>query len=618
MDRTFLGYYEEELSHLRELGAEFAALHPTVARNLSLDAVPCPDPYVERLLEGVAFLAARTRQKVDGESTRYVEAMLDALAPDLLAPGPACTMAELRPGPQVQGMAAGHVVKRGTRLVAAWREGLATRLTCTTAQDVALWPVRIEKAEVLPDRSALAAAGLGAPGAEAAVRITMSREGAGALAELALDRIDIFLARRGGALFDAIHGSAMGVMARPAPKEGAGQAWRRAKDLAMVGIEDGEALLPPLRPSFGGYRLLREYFLMPERFHYLRLDDLAPSVRGCATGPLEVAILLRRLRPEIADLSAADLRLFVAPVVNLFERECDPVEVDPRRSAHVVHPDRTEPRDFEVWRLLRVEDGEATGPEAEVVPLHGLARRRPGAPVYVAERRPRRPGEDEIRRGQMRTTYGGDDLHLSLAGEGVPRQLDIRALCTNRDLALLDDSPRLLVESGDPVAAVDLLAPLRRPVPGGHGRPPRRGAGGEVEQDDVAWRLVAQLALGHLSLAEGGPGAEPLLALLGLYADRGDPGLSRHVQGVRGLSARRVVERLDLPGPLCFGQGLEVTLQLDEAAFAGGSALLLSALLARLFAREAAVNGVVRTRARIDQRQEEVAWPMTLGLRATI
>jgi hypothetical protein len=56
MDRVFLDYYESELTHIRALAAEFAALHPSIARNLSLDTVPCPDPYVERL-DGVAFLA---------------------------------------------------------------------------------------------------------------------------------------------------------------------------------------------------------------------------------------------------------------------------------------------------------------------------------------------------------------------------------------------------------------------------------------------------------------------------------------------------------------------------------------------------------------------------------
>ena len=88
MDRNFLAYYEDELAHVRELATEFAALHPTVARNLSLDAVPCPDPYVERLLEGVAYLAARTRLKVDAESRRYVRNLLYVPYPEPVRPTP--------------------------------------------------------------------------------------------------------------------------------------------------------------------------------------------------------------------------------------------------------------------------------------------------------------------------------------------------------------------------------------------------------------------------------------------------------------------------------------------------------------------------------------------------
>ena len=82
-----------------------------MARNLSLDAVPCPDPYVERLLEGVAYLAARTRLKLDGESQRHVRGILDALYPDLAGPAPAMSTVVLHPGPQVQTMTDGHLVQ---------------------------------------------------------------------------------------------------------------------------------------------------------------------------------------------------------------------------------------------------------------------------------------------------------------------------------------------------------------------------------------------------------------------------------------------------------------------------------------------------------------------------
>ena len=108
MDRVFLEYYEEELTHIRALAAEFADMHPAIARNLSLDTVPCPDPYVERLLDGVAFLAARTRLKVDAEGSRFARSVLEVLYPDLVAPAPAVGMAVLKPGQQVQTMLAGH------------------------------------------------------------------------------------------------------------------------------------------------------------------------------------------------------------------------------------------------------------------------------------------------------------------------------------------------------------------------------------------------------------------------------------------------------------------------------------------------------------------------------
>ncbi len=622
MDRNFLAYYEDELAHIRELATEFSALHPTVARNLSLDAVPCPDPYVERLLEGVAFLAARTRLKVDAESSRYVRNLLDELYPDLVCPAPAMTMAVLHPGPQVQTMLDGHLVQRGTRSVAAYREGVATRATFTSAQDVMLWPVALDKVEYLQDKGAMNAAGLDRPEAEAAIRLTLSRVGPGSLAELSLDRLDLWFVggSRGGAIFDAVFGHGLAAVARSSKAGGA----HLLAGPSLVGVTDGEGLLPRVRPAFEGYRLMREYFLMPDRFHYLRLDGLNRALRTCTQGTCEVVVYLNAARPEIADIAAKDFRLFATPLVNLFEKECNVIEVDGRSAAHVVHADRTRPRDFEIYRLTNVEDADSEGPEAKVEPLYSVGQHRGSGLVYTTERRPRRPGEDEIRRGQTRTSYAGDDLFLSIARPAdvtvtkAIRRLDIRALCTNRDLAILDDSPKLSLETGDPVGRIELLSPFRRPRASVASALPNIVSGGESQLDDLAWRLVAQLSLNHLSLAEPGQDAEPLRAMLDLYAGRGDPAMSRHARSIIRVRSRQVVERLGIPGPICFGHGVEITLDVDETTMAGGSTLLLSALLNQLFARHAAINAFVRTKTHLMQRQEDVSWPMTPGNRALI
>jgi type VI secretion system protein ImpG len=236
------------------------------------------------------------------------------------------------------------------------------------------------------------------------------------------------------------------------------------------------------------------------------------------------------------------------------------------------------------------------------------------------ERRPRRPNEEERRLGRMRTSYPGDDVFLGFAwprgGKGRLRQVAPRALCTNRDLAILEDRPTLTLESGDPVEAATLIAALRPPRPSLPATPP--AGAGAARADELAWRLVSQLSLNYLGLALEGGATEPLRATLELYADRGDPALAGHARAVAEVTARPVIERLPIAGPMCFGRGTEVTLDVDRSPLAGQSALLLSALLARLFARYAAVNAFVRTRTRILQTHEEVTWPITIGNRSLV
>ncbi len=625
MDRAFLAYYEEELTHIREMAGEFAAIHPAVARNLSIESTPCPDPYVERLLEGVAYLGARTRLKVDGESSRYVRNLLDTLYPDLAGPSPAMSMACLVPGPQVDSMLGGHVVKRGTRLVSGIRDGLRTRSTFTTAQDVHLWPVAVHKVEYLQDAGALSEAGVvdpTGPTPRAGLRIEIKRTGPGTLSELSLDGLDLYFGNnsRSNAIFDAIFGSGHRMMARPTDPK---QRYRNAGAPQMVGISDTEALTPKVRSSFEGYRLLREYFLMPERFQYARVSGLASSVTSAGENNVEMVILFDREQPDLNDIKTTDFQLSVAPLVNLFEHECNLVQLDAQRSAHIVHADRTRPRDYEIYRLLRVEDAETSGPQARVTPLFSVEQRADSGLVYSVERRARRPGEDEIRRGQTRTSYTGDDVFVSVAKPGGAtanvdlKRLDIRALCTNRDLPILDDSPVLTLETGDPVQKVDLLSAFKRPRPSLRSALPT-GSGSERKLDDLTWRWISQLSLNHLSLATEGKDSEPLRALLQLYADRGDPKLERHGRSIARVTSKAVIERLDIKGPLCFGHGVEITLDIDETLLAGGSNLMLSALLSHLFARHVGINSFVRTRSNLTQKQQEITWPMTPGTRALI
>ena len=65
MNEDFLSYYRENLVHLRQMGTEFGSQFPKVASRLNLTKQDSQDPFVERLLEGTAFLVARAEKKFD-------------------------------------------------------------------------------------------------------------------------------------------------------------------------------------------------------------------------------------------------------------------------------------------------------------------------------------------------------------------------------------------------------------------------------------------------------------------------------------------------------------------------------------------------------------------------
>src|SRR5512134_3846018 len=94
----FNKYYQDELTYLRELGREFAAAYPAIAPML---AEAGGDPDVERLLEGVAFLTGKLRQKIDDELPEVIHSVAALLFPHYVRQVPATSVVEFTPLPNV-------------------------------------------------------------------------------------------------------------------------------------------------------------------------------------------------------------------------------------------------------------------------------------------------------------------------------------------------------------------------------------------------------------------------------------------------------------------------------------------------------------------------------------
>src|SRR3954462_8162877 len=146
MDPRLLQYYQREFDHLHDMGAEFAEEFPKIAARLSMKGREVDDPYVERLIEGAAFLAARVQLKIDSEFPRFTQSLLEIVYPHYLAPTPAMLVAKLTPAPNDPNLASGPTVPRGSTLSAASTADDATACEFRTAHDIALWPLQIVSA----------------------------------------------------------------------------------------------------------------------------------------------------------------------------------------------------------------------------------------------------------------------------------------------------------------------------------------------------------------------------------------------------------------------------------------------------------------------------------------
>ncbi len=619
MESRLLEYYGRELRYLRELGGEFARDFPKVAGRLGLDAFECADPYVERLLEGFAFLAARVQLRIDAEFPRFTEHLLEIVCPHYLGPTPSIAVVQLSPDDQQGGLADGFVVPRGTTLRGGVRRNETTACEYRTAHDVTLWPVELTSLTLVPVT--------GTPEVEipsprrpkASLRLKLRSTNGLPFSRIGLSDLTLFF--RGAdsvtmRLFELVLSGSIGL----AMRDSANAPWTRLEGgkVSYVGLEDNEALLPCGPRGFQGYRLLHEYFAFPQRYLFAKLEGLASGTRFSESGEIELLVSLDRHDPMLeAAISESTVALFCTPAVNLFPKRADRIHLTDRDHEYHVIPDRARPLDFEVHSVLDVTGygikGEVRRNFTQFYRANRGATENDEAAFFTTQRSERLPSARQRAQGP-RSSYVGSEIFLSLVdGREGPfksdlRQLSIETLCTNRDLALLmpvgEGTTDFAIESGAPVKSVRCLAGPSIPRP-------------SQARGEACWRLISHLSLNYLALSDSSEaeGASALRELLSLYADLAEPAERRQIQGVRSTVTQPVVRKIPIDGPPTFARGVEVTVHCDEAAFEGTSVFVLGLVLSRFLARYVSINSFVETVVRTSQRGEIARWPMSLGRR---
>jgi len=624
MDPRLLRHYEGELQFIRDMGQEFAAEFPKVAARLDLGSTEVADPYVERLLEGFAFLTARIQLKMEAEFPTFTQSLLQMVYPHYLAPTPSMAIVKITPDPALKDATGGVILPAGTELRSLLGTEDQTNCVFRTGHALQLLPIDVVEAEYLGNPAGVAALQLPETGgAKAAIRLKLRTMNGAPVGKLALERLTFFLGGPEGSrtrLYEQLSANVAGVVVRPGTRPLPWQDRLPPSSVQPAGFSEQEALLPRAPQAFDGYRLLQEYYALPERYLFFTLRDLDRAAIRCASPDIEIIILLERGEPALAAFGPDYMQLNCTPAINLFAKRSDRVNLSSRDAEHLIVPDRMRPLDYEVFSVNAVEGFPADGgPAQPFLPFYAAndLSRNPGHRSYYILRRQPHLLSSRARVRGPRSSYIGHDVFISLVdGDNAPlrddlRQLGLELMCTNRDLAI---SMPVGKKHTDFTTAVNAPIASIRCIVGPTTPRPCRGDG------DYAWRFISHLGLNYLTLADTdvAGGAAALRELLGLYVPSNAALPARQLEGLLSVSSTPIVRRIPGAGPLCAGRGLQITLTMDESPFGGSGSILLAAVLDRFFAKYVSINAFTETVMRSPDRGEVMHWPMRLGSRPVL
>ncbi|HHC74340.1 MAG TPA: type VI secretion system baseplate subunit TssF [Thiothrix sp.] len=625
-----LKHYEQELHFVREMGKEFAQRYSKVAEHLDLNSVECADPYVERLLEGFAFLSARIQIKLQAEFPKFTQHLLETVYPHYLSPIPAMSIIELTPDREGNITENGVVINKGEMLRSNHQEN-NTHCLYRTAHTVKLWPIEVTDIQYLNGAEAnqylpksnhrYTHTDSSSENIKSGIKIQLDTFAELPFNQLSeLDELDFFIKASpdlAGKIYEMLFANTLKVLVNPSSNKNIDT----PHTIEPIGFNYSQSLLPYTDVSFEGYRLLQEYFNFPERFLFFKVTQLKQMLTQNMSNTTEIIILFDQSYDDLHSiLNKQSFALNCTPIINLFKKTSDRVNITHQTHEHHIVIDRSQPMSYEVYQINNVLAFDQNSKVKQIFkPFYACNQHSVSSThsaYYTLRREPRLQNNDY----RNSRDYIGTEVFISLVDQtekpyqGDLKELSIDLLCTNRHLPQKTRNSHRTMhlsfkDSNAPVNRIQAITQVTEP------QPPH-------PEGDYAWRLISHLSLNYLSLLNNtghhdkDHSANALKEILSLYIQHQTNSASKQIDGITHIDSKEVVRRLPHRGPITFGRGLEITVTCKESAFEGSSAFLLVAVLEQFFAKYVSINSFTQTRLKTLERGLVKTWPARCGTKA--
>ena len=577
MNDQTLHYYAAEMRYLREAGKAFAQAHPDQAALLNLDNVGQPDPMVERLLEGFAFLMGKLQQKLDDDVPELTENLVGLLWPHYLCMIPALTVMTFRTAKGLLQQA--ELLPAGTGLLSSPPGNAGSVCQYRTTRDVQLLPLQLHLARLEEHTDG-----------RQLIRLELELETQTNRDSLDLSVLPLFLHADPPVAFALLQALTQPGIRLTLKARGENAAIPTSLQLRQSGFATDDTLWPRPPTAHGGYPLLMEYFAFRQKFLFVELCGLH-AMQLPAHGRFDIEIQLARSFPPELAFDPHAFQLHCVPAINLFEVEAEPIHVDHRQPAYRVIPVLHAGNHVETFSVDTVQAFDhRSGQRHAYLPFSSFRHRggmlRHDAPerYYHTHTRQSAGGHYDTwlmlggHHWQEQTALETETLSLKLTGTNgmLPRQ------------ALRQAQRVTLQQHHSAVTAVQHLLPYSLPC-----HPPR--------EDRFQWRVLSHLASNYLSLLN----AETLRGTLALYDWTDDELNRRRLQAIVDVSHQQV--RKVEQGCVMYGVAIDITL--NQSGFTGeGDLYLFATLLNHFLASYADLNLFTRLRVLIQPSGRTLQW----------
>ncbi len=587
-----LRYYNGELEYLRQMGQRFARLYPQQARQLEWSSHGSADPHVERLLESFAFLTGRLQRSLDLEFPQITSGLLGVLYPHLVSPIPSMSIACFS-GKNSEGKYQFGGVPRHSELLAQPGGGLNCRFR--TCYDAVALPMEVSAGfasrndyEFL-DREARVFGVISLKIAPArGIKVTLAE-----MQKAVRNRLRFYLNGNTSLVQTVYELLFCHVLKVAVIGEDRAPVFLPSNSIRPVGFALDEEVIPYPTESHPGYRLIQEYFALPEKFLFFDLMNLDSADRPMAGKEVEVLFLLDQAPPPGTYLAPDTFLTGCTPIINLFQTTTDPIRLDHRKSEYRLVADVRRERTMEIHSIQSVSASRDPRFENTTIPPYYSFQHGREASAFWHSRRTFALGD-----------MPGTDIYLSFLDlhfrNSVPPVQTVYAhvLCTNRELAReLDEQTELKMEK-TPHSARMLMKPT---LPAS---PPLEGP--------TTWALVSNLALNYLSFSSGRESLQALKEMLRLYSFADRTATLQKVDWIHDMNCRHIAHRMPGDAWRGFCRGTEVSLVFDDNAHLGSGAFLLASVLQRFFGLYASINSfvkmVIRRRSQHDKDELWKEW----------